>query len=65
MLHEVPATDRTLHGPITFDRILVLEISAAAQTDPRTTRKELRDPGSVKGIAGDKIRRELRARGVR
>lgn len=34
-------------------------------SDPRTVRKEIADPGSVRGAVGERIRRKLAARGIR
>ena len=43
---------------------LTREIAVATSTDPRSVSKEYRVPGSVRGIAGARIRRELDARGL-
>jgi len=64
MLHEATSVTNPV-GPVPLDRILIIEVAATVKADPRTVRKEIREPDSVKGIVGDKIRRELRARGVR
>jgi len=62
---STPNTDSSAHTRGRFDRILVLELSARAQADPRTARKELLVPDSVGGIVGDRLRREIRALGIR
>lgn len=66
MQHQVVTRADSATAPnVTIDRILIVEVAAATKTDPRSVRKEIRDADSVGGIAGDKIRRELRARGIR
>ena len=47
---------------MTVDRIEILRIAAQAECDPRSVRRELREPGSVRGLAGDRIRRVIGAR---
>lgn len=36
------------------------EIGAAASADPRTVEREVLEPGSVRGMVGDRIRRALK-----
>jgi len=45
-----------------FDRITILVVAANVPADPRTVRRELEEPGSVRGLIGDRIRRELAKR---
>lgn len=40
------------------------EIAVLASVDPRTVRRELREPGSVRGLPGHRIRRALVEFGV-
>lgn len=37
----------------------VLIVAGRADADPRSVRKEIQAPGSVRGRAGERIRREL------
>ena len=40
------------------------ELAVQAQADPRTVQRELREPGSVRGIVGDRVRAALKAQGL-
>ncbi len=44
------------------DRIFVIQVAAESKSDPRTVEKEIREPGSVRGLPGDRIRLVLRNR---
>jgi hypothetical protein len=43
------------------DAATIREISVAASADPRSVRKELENPGSVRGLPGHRIRAVLEA----
>lgn len=40
----------------------ILSLDAAAMADPRSVARELREPGSVRGLAGERIRRAFAQR---
>lgn len=43
------------------DRAYVLRVAGVAPADPRSVVRELRDPYSVRGLAGSRIRRAIDA----
>jgi hypothetical protein len=43
----------------------VRTVAVITETDPRSVRKELREPGSVRGVSGRRIRRALVELGYR
>jgi hypothetical protein len=47
-----------------LDRLEIRKLSADLPADERTLRKELREPGSVRGLVGVRIRRALAERGI-
>lgn len=53
------------HTTIELDRLELRKLSIEIECDERTLRRELLDPDSVKGLVGARIRRVLRARGLR
>jgi hypothetical protein len=46
--------------PSSIPTSVLRRLSAAHGVDPRSILKELRDPGSVRGMAGDRCREALR-----
>jgi hypothetical protein len=50
------------HRPVPAHRLR--ELAVQAQADPRTVQRELREPGSVRGIVGDRVRTVLREQGL-
>lgn len=42
-----------------IDAAALRRLAVAASCDPRTVARELREPGSVKGLPGDRIRAAL------
>jgi hypothetical protein len=51
-------------GPIAIDSLTVRAIGVEADADVRSVRKELGQPGSVRGRAGERIRAVLVRRGL-
>jgi hypothetical protein len=49
-MHRMDTTRR-------LDTLAIRRLSLAAEVDPRTLQRELRSPGSVRGMTGDRIRR--------
>lgn len=45
---------------IPIDAATLRRLSVAAEVDPRSIRKELKQPGSVRGLPGHRIRAVLR-----
>lgn len=48
----------------TLDSAQLREIAVAAGVDPRTVAREYAERGSVRGMAGHRVRREFDARGL-
>jgi hypothetical protein len=44
---------------------LVWEIATETQADVRTVRREIREPGSVRGRIGERVRRAIERRAAR
>jgi hypothetical protein len=51
---------KTHHGPL-VPTGMIRRVAVSASADPRSVQRELREPGSVRGMAGDRIRRALHA----
>ncbi len=49
---------------IPVDRAVLFAIAAKASADPRSVQKELLRPGSVRGMAGARVRRTLAEAGL-
>jgi carbamoylphosphate synthase small subunit len=55
----------TMHG-MDIDLNLLRQVAAKHGVDSRTVEREIREPGSVRGLAGERARRAVReARGHR
>jgi hypothetical protein len=48
-----------------IDSLTLRAISVEADADPRSVRREIREPGSVRGRPGERIRAVLSRRGIR
>ena len=51
--------------PDSLDKLTIRRLACEAHCDPRTLQRELDEPGSVKGLVGDRIRRVLAERPAR
>lgn len=50
--------------PKTLDEATTRRIAVEADVDPRTVLRELREPGSVRGMSGERARTALIKRGL-
>lgn len=50
----------TMHGMDDIDITTLRRICAQHDVDPRTVERELREPGAVRGLAGERARRAVR-----